>query len=178
MLFDGESEGNCVDQVEPRSNRRSPLDTTTAPSTIELRETAARLNLLADELEAKDRLPTPPRELDLHRQEMHLAYSAKRIYHDRRERRKYMPPDLLGEPAWDMLLDLFVQRTRMNRVSIKSVCMASGAPPTTALRWISLLNKYGYIRRVVCPYDRRVTWLELTDSGYLTVGRILQMMCT
>ena len=37
-----------------------------------------------------------------------LATVAQRIYRARARRAHYLPPDLFGEPAWDILLDLFV----------------------------------------------------------------------
>ncbi|MEZ5655102.1 MAG: hypothetical protein R3E04_04340 [Sphingobium sp.] len=41
---------------------------------------------------------------------------------------------IFGEAAWDMLLDLFVSRSENKRVSVSSLCIASGVPATTALR--------------------------------------------
>src|SRR3546814_1843272 len=42
-----------------------------------------------------------------------------------------------SDPAWDMLLDLYLAAERNTRpVSISSLCIASAVPATTALRWI------------------------------------------
>lgn len=48
--------------------------------------------------------------------------------------------DLFRDPAWDMLLDLTLAHTECRRVSVTSLCIASGVPPTTALRWIRAVS--------------------------------------
>ena len=42
-----------------------------------------------------------------------------------------------------MLLDLTAARAEHTRVSVTSLCIASGVPPTTALRWIGQMSDAG-----------------------------------
>jgi len=70
--------------------------------------------------------------------------------------------ELFFDPAWDMLLDLFVNRCRDRKVSISDLCVGTPVPPTTALRWITVLENKGLILRNADPKDRRRQFLSLT----------------
>ncbi|HEX7822007.1 MAG TPA: hypothetical protein VF463_15470 [Sphingobium sp.] len=67
-----------------------------------------------------------------------------------------------GDPAWSMLLDLYVSAMSGKRTSVSSLCIASGVPPTTALRHISTMVSKGWILRVADPKDARRIFLELS----------------
>lgn len=103
-----------------------------------------------------------------------LACAAAEIYRMRRARDRLLPGDLVGEPAWDILLALFAEEPA--HLSVSSLCYASGVPTTTGLRWVKVLTRRGLIERVQHPRDGRVVLVSLTDSGRLTVGRALQSM--
>lgn len=103
-----------------------------------------------------------------------LCSLAKEEYRYRRARDEYLDPSLFGEPAWDLLLDLFIQRAQGRLVSISSAAIAAGVPTTTALRWIGLLEQRNQIRRVDCPTDKRVSWIELTDEAFESVASSLR----
>lgn len=81
----------------------------------------------------------------------------------RRARARFLPIDLFGEPAWDLLLDLFIAGEEGKGVSITSACIASGVPSTTALRWIGVLEERGLIARVPDPEDGRRIYVSLTE---------------
>lgn len=73
----------------------------------------------------------------------------------------------LPEPQWRMLLDLFGG----NATSVTSLCLASGVPPTTALRHIGEMEAAGWIARAADDLDRRVSLLLLTPEGADLVKR-------
>lgn len=87
------------------------------------------------------------------------------LYKERRRRIKHFPSDLFGEPAWDILLDLFSARLQNKQISVTSACLASSVPNTTGLRWLSELEELGFIERINSEADRRVSWVKLTDSA-------------
>ena len=105
-------------------------------------------------------LPAGEREQDLA-----LAACAERMYQQRRRRSRHFPPHLFAEPAWDILLDLFVNGVRNRAISITSACIAGGIPATTGLRWLGLLEKEGLLVRETSGDDARVTWVRLSDQG-------------
>lgn len=110
--------------------------------------------------------------------EVRLGRIALNIYQSRRLRAKLLPPDLLGEPVWDMLLDLVIQRMFGRRVSVTSLTIASGVPSTTTLRWIKVLIDHGLISREESAEDRRKVYIELTDKGYQVMHRLLANLPT
>ncbi|TCT07912.1 response regulator [Aquabacter spiritensis] len=72
---------------------------------------------------------------------------------------------LFSDPAWDMLLDLAMAEATNRPISVTSLCIASGAPTTTALRRIDDLKDAGLIDRVPDPLDRRRVIVRLTAEG-------------
>lgn len=90
---------------------------------------------------------------------------AEKLYNLRSARAETFGHDLFGEPAWDILLDLFIQKGRGRRVSVTSACIASNVPATTALRWISILGDHGLIEKRNDPEDKRRTFLEISERG-------------
>ena len=75
--------------------------------------------------------------------------------------------------AWEILLDMLIQHVARNPVSVSSVCIGSGGPPTTALRGIKMLTEAGLIRRICDPFDKRRVYLNLTE---LAVEKILLVL--
>lgn len=91
-----------------------------------------------------------------------------------RIRDRMFPRDLAHGPAFPMLLDLYAAAQDGRRVSITSLCIASYAPATTALRYIDLLLAAGLIERVPDWNDRRRVWMKLTRTGLELVGGYLE----
>jgi hypothetical protein len=95
----------------------------------------------------------------------------RRIIRQRQLRARFFDGDLFGDPAWDMLLDLTAARAEHNRVSVTSLCIASGVPPTTALRWIGQLVEAGLFQRVEDETDRRRAFITLSDKAADGIAR-------
>jgi hypothetical protein len=113
-----------------------------------------------------DAMLTPPAPEVAHQFESRLTEAAREIYRSRRRRERYFDlfPDAFGEPAWDLMLDLFIANREGRRVSVSSAAIAANVPPTTALRWIGLLEERGVIRREPDNADRRRSWLHLEET--------------
>jgi predicted transcriptional regulator len=82
-----------------------------------------------------------------------------------RRRRNELFDDISGEPAWDMMLDLMAAKLEGKRVSVSSLCIAAGAPVTTALRWIKRLVARGVFLRVRDPEDQRRVYITLASEA-------------
>ncbi|BAI73685.1 two-component response regulator (plasmid) [Azospirillum sp. B510] len=89
-------------------------------------------------------------------------------------RDKFFPKDLFEDPCWAMLLDLMTNHLLGKRISVSSLCMASGVAQTTALRRISNLKDCGLIRRVADDQDGRRVFVELTDEGIAAMSRYIE----
>ncbi|MEP9357434.1 winged helix DNA-binding protein [Sphingomonas sp. KR3-1] len=92
---------------------------------------------------------------------------ARALYDLRRSREHFFKgnADLFGEPAWDILLDLFIAGEMGKQVSVTSACIGANTPPTTALRWLSLLEERGLVQRIPDLHDRRRALMRLTPKG-------------
>src|SRR5690606_27190284 len=95
----------------------------------------------------------------------------RRIIRQRQLRARYFEAGLFADPAWDMLLDLTAAHAENQRVSVTSLCIASGVPPTTALRWIGQLTSAGLIERIEDETDRRRAFLALSDKAAEAMAR-------
>jgi DNA-binding MarR family transcriptional regulator len=103
-----------------------------------------------------------------------LTELACRIYESRRQRTRFLSTSLLGEPVWDMLLALYCFSSRGKRMSVSSLCYASGVPSTTALRWVSVMEERDLIERSKDQHDARRTYLRLTGQGKRVMERYLR----
>lgn len=84
-----------------------------------------------------------------------------------RERRtSFVECDLLFDPAWWMLHDLFLAKLRGKRLSVTAVTIGSGAPDTTALRYLRLLEARGYVQRVPDETDKRRHFIEIAKPTF------------
>ncbi|SFN96800.1 hypothetical protein [Sphingomonas sp. OK281] len=97
--------------------------------------------------------------------EAELVTHAETVLAERRLRRRFLPADLFHEPAWDMLLALFVSRDERQPMNIKALVSMSDAPVTTSQRWIEHLHKLKLIDRVIDPTDRRRVEISLSYDG-------------
>lgn len=95
----------------------------------------------------------------------------RRIIRQRQLRARFFDAELFADPAWDILLDLTAARAEHQRVSVSSLCIASGVPPTTALRWIGQMTEAGLLERVNDDSDRRRAFVGLADRTAEAMAR-------
>ena len=94
----------------------------------------------------------------------------------RRMRNAFFGEDLFGDPAWDMLLDLYAAHLEGVRVSVSSLCIAAAVAPTTALRWITRLTEAGVFERNPDPADRRRAFLMLSARSLKAMNAYVAAM--
>jgi hypothetical protein len=99
------------------------------------------------------------------------AKAVRRLIRQRQQRARYLPGELFADPAWDMLLDLAAAKVERIKVSVTSLCIASGVPPTTALRWIGQMSEAGLLERQEDCHDRRRAFIALTDKATEALAR-------
>lgn len=94
------------------------------------------------------------------------AEFAREAYSIRRRRANiFQNAELFGEPAWDILLDLYIAHVEKKPVSVSSACIGSAAPPTTGLRWLGVLAEQELVMREHDPEDQRRVLVRLTERG-------------
>jgi hypothetical protein len=118
-----------------------------------------RLQIASEEQErAEEALP----DLPLVSSDEALA-CAKRLARARRRRDVALPEaaDLFRDPAWDLLLDLFISGEERGEVSITSVCIGATVPGSTGLRHLTMLHDRGLVSIRPDPSDRRRRYIRL-----------------
>lgn len=128
---------------------------------------AQDLARISAELEAlvgnKAALPETPDEQAVPESHADLA---RATYQARRLRSQFFAgPDLFGEPAWDILLDLFINASEGKPVPVTSACIGAAVPTTTALRWLSILETRGLVEREADGSDARRVFVRLTPKA-------------
>lgn len=91
------------------------------------------------------------------------ASAATTLYLGRRQRSHFFDDMLFGEGAWDMLLTLFAAAAENRALSLAECCAGAHVPPATALRYVSVLEQCGKVRRTS---DRRDALISLTEPGF------------
>ncbi|MFT4027674.1 MAG: MarR family winged helix-turn-helix transcriptional regulator [Novosphingobium sp.] len=103
---------------------------------------------------------------------------AKWLYWSRGVRAHTLAGGLFGEPAWDLLLDLYIREKSGSRSSVTSACIGSRSPHTTALRHISALCRAKWIDRIPDDADKRRFWLALTPGAMAKLDRHFDKLVT
>lgn len=148
------------------------VDCTDCPSSVacgamEFRPVAAAFRQLRDYVRtvgpggANCMIEETPSERALRRAAASLAVA-------RKKRNRILPAELLGEPAWDILLELFSDGQAQ---SMKSLSLGTGVPLTTTLRWVSLLDQQDLLQQYPDPSDARRTMVRLTAAGEAKVAQ-------
>lgn len=102
---------------------------------------------------------------------------SKNLYDIRRTRdREFGNPDMFGEPVWDMLLDLMIAEREHASISVTSVCIASGVPATTALRWLAVIESEGLVERTADSLDRRRSFVRMSEKGRVLMNRFFAQL--
>jgi DNA-binding MarR family transcriptional regulator/DNA-binding NarL/FixJ family response regulator len=125
-------------------------------------ESPAQRFKAADATAALTRAPRPP---------LPDPRLVRRIIRQRQQRARFFDGALFADPAWDILLDLTAARAEHTRVSVTSLCIASGVPPTTALRWIGQMGCAGLLERIEDDADRRRAFIALSDRAADAMAR-------
>jgi DNA-binding MarR family transcriptional regulator len=137
----------------------------------ELRTMAQRLIEMADTAEAtgavNQHCPNSPPEARAPGElpPERLLALARMIYKARRGRAEFFNADLFADPAWDILLELFIAELCGKQTSSTRLCMAAAVPPTTASRYVAHLETVGLVCRASCETDARIQLRAITPKG-------------
>jgi len=98
---------------------------------------------------------------------------AERLYAERRRRDALFPDGLFGEPAWDLLLALYLAHDKGKAMILCRAYQAAGASDTTGRRLLDRMEEEGLITRRRAPRSRKMRIVELTD---LAVARLTEYL--
>jgi len=94
-----------------------------------------------------------------------LRDRAKQIFETRRRRSQIFGKAMFGEPAWDILLSLYMSEEHGTTQNAASLARLADAPQTTVFRWLDYLETRGWVERDRFNTDRRLVVVELTDAA-------------
>lgn len=116
----------------------------------------------------------PPRSARQHAEDSSPLARATAIYAFRRRRAEiFAEPDIFGEPAYDMLLDLYIAHHEGRQVTVSDACHASHVPWATALRNLKMLHGRGLIQRSMDHNDRRRCYVALEPRALSALNLLL-----
>jgi DNA-binding MarR family transcriptional regulator len=79
----------------------------------------------------------------------------------RRLRFRYFKRAMFGEPAWEILLTLYITEGAEGRQSIGRLADLIETPLSTTARWIDYLERERLVEREPHPTDKRVIYIRL-----------------
>lgn len=126
------------------------------------REAARLLKLLTNAIDNRPGFVAGG-EKEAGREELYLR--ARIVLHSRRLRLQYFNRSMFGEPAWDILLVLYIAGMSEGRLSIVKIAEWIETPSTTVARWIEYLDKERLVSREPHPTDKRASLIRLSDKG-------------
>ena len=135
-------------------------------STERIEEFARRMAILADLL-PRGSSPVPSAE---------IGAFARQLFDERRVRDELLSDSgLFGEPAWDIMLDLFAAGEEKRLTTVGMACAAAAAPPGTALRYLDTMIRLGLLEQQAggSPEDSLVT---LSPSCRTRLSQLLGRM--
>lgn len=89
---------------------------------------------------------------------------ARIILKGRQQRLASFPAVPFGEPAWDMILQLYIADCVGQSVDVSSLCGSTGVPKTTALRYLDKLEELDLVERRADDVDGRRIFVELRQG--------------
>ena len=147
-------------------NRAHTVDDGGDKPVLSIRARARQLAAMADDMfalaaELDEQGDYAPEALD-----SRMALLARDAYRNRRLRGQFFDNEaLFGEPAWDLLLDLFIAAREGKQVPVTSACIGAAVPTTTALRWLAVLEGRGLIIREADGRDARRIFVRLSPDA-------------
>jgi hypothetical protein len=100
-----------------------------------------------------------------------LSALAYRMLAARHQRDHFFDPLVFGNPAWEMLLTLFVAGERGRPVLDAS--LSTGVPQSVALRWLTYLQREKMLVEVEDPDHGPETLIRLTDKSRAAIRSYL-----
>ncbi len=89
---------------------------------------------------------------------------ARALRDTRLEAMKAFPGGLICDPAFDMLLEVFVAEEEGERLSISQLLRAAAVPSTTMLRWLKRMESEGILVRKADQFDARRFFIGLSEE--------------
>ncbi len=98
---------------------------------------------------------------------------ARRLFRLRRMRDQAFGPGLFGEPAWDLLLDLYIAASEPRPLSVIAAAIAASTA-TDDVRWLNLMEEHGLVERVNNEIEMSRAIVALSVAAFEQMTRLLE----
>lgn len=102
-----------------------------------------------------------------------LAEFARQTLIGRAQRNRYFDPVLFSNPAWDILLNLYVAAAEGRALDVLDCCSTSAVPQGVALYWLSYLKQEEMVVEVPAARRPRQTLISLSDQAQRAISAYL-----
>lgn len=163
----------------PNPERRSDITKTVTLTEKDLKDAARLFRLLADPAllgNAFGSLAPGGEFVSPVTDRQSLLSRARLVISSRRARERYFDRELFGEPAWDVLLALYVTEDSGARFTTSKLAECIGAPLSTVIRWVKTLEQQSLVERADHPTDRRIVFIRLRDKARKALDAYLGAM--
>lgn len=164
----------------PKSEAREPNRTEVAKTVTltekDIRDAARLLRLLGDPALAATGLSDLLSATSGATDRETLVSRARIVLSARRLRERYFNRIMFGEPAWDMLLALYVSEQSAGRLTMSRLSELVETPLTTVVRWVNILEEQRLVERQAHPTDRRTVFIRLLEKGRAALDSYLGMI--
>lgn len=134
---------------------------------VALQQARAQLDAMLGD--RQDSGPTRP-EIDS------AARVARRILDIRHDLRAHFGIGFIQDPAFEVLLELYVSAASSRRLSASSAYSGTDLALTTSSRWLARLSAAGIVIRDADPADGRRIWVSLSNHAFATLTQALHSM--
>jgi DNA-binding MarR family transcriptional regulator len=90
---------------------------------------------------------------------------ARALLRARRAREQFFDATLFADPMWDALLELYAAEAKGQPLSVTSFCAASGAPASSALRYLKNMIDRGLLEKHDDQSDNRRVFVRLSRQA-------------
>ena len=165
-----------IEQPPPRAADRAdvlrgPIPLTSAIAGTREQELHKALNGLRNILNAIELEETVDRS---GRADLDMLAFTRRMIGERYRRFQFFDGHLFSDPAWDIMLELFVAEIETREVPVTNLCFTSNVPDTTVLRWIKTLCHEGLVVRHKDKVDKRRVLVQLTRPAADAMRRYVE----
>lgn len=105
-----------------------------------------------------------------------LLSRARVVLNARRMREQYFNRIMFGEPAWDILLLLYISEQSAGRLTLSRLAEWIETPLTSVIRWVNFLEEERLVERQAHPTDRRTVFINLLEKGRSALDSYLGMI--
>jgi hypothetical protein len=88
------------------------------------------------------------------------------VVHARRTRTDFFAPEIFSDPAWDILLVLFLAKVRGEGMTTDQLAEAAGSSLSSSVRWIEILERTGLVHARCDRSGGGVKTVELAPRGW------------